>query len=160
MKKDLPNDFPYQMLIKGFAILKVTIRNGSDEEWSFNLDETRVFSKKGKRIERALPTEITPKIVELYTRTSKGIHTEGYAGGRPTTYEMSRAPTVQSAPGVRTVSAGIGQEIRELVESFEIRDAVIQPGESITGYYFLKSKESGKKLSGGRFQAGTLEAVF
>lgn len=159
-KKDLPDDFPFHMLNKNFAVLKIVIRNNSKETWSLRLEETQAYSKKGKEIERALSTDIAPEIVELYTRTSRGVHGEGYYGRRPSTYEMSRAPTVQTAPGVRAVSASIGEEIRALVEKFEIQDQDIEPGQAISGYYYLKSKKSGRELAGGRFKAGNLIAGF
>ena len=160
LKKDLPDDFPFLMLNKDFAVLKITIRNHSQENWNFKLEETQAFSKKGKKIDRALSTDITPKIVEMYTKTSRGVHSEGYIGGRPANYEMSRAPTIQTAPGVRTVRASIGQEVCALVESFEIKDKDLAQGEEISGYYYLKSKKSGQELAGGKFKAGSLVAVF
>jgi hypothetical protein len=159
-KSGLPDDFPFQILHQGFAVLKLTVKNSSPKEWNLQLSDSAVFSSKGKKIERALSTDIAPKIVELYSKTSRGIHSEGYIGGRPTPSQMNRAPTIQTAPGVRSVSASIGHEVRKLLESFEIAEGILSPGDEASGLFYLKSEKSGTALEGGRFQLGSVSARF
>ena len=47
-RSDLPDDFPFQVLNEGFAILKLKMENRSSEAWTFRPEEMEVFDGKGK----------------------------------------------------------------------------------------------------------------
>ena len=79
---------------------------------------------------------------------------------RPTHAEMNRAPTVGTPSTVGKVSASKGQEIRSLLESFELTSGAVAPGEETSGYIYLKSKKSGNKLRGGHILLNTVRADF
>ncbi len=162
MKKDVANGFPLLVFEAGFAVLEVHIKNDSTEAFSIDLEELQVFSKKGKEIERALPTDIAPKLMKFYTGGSVGIHGEAYSGypRRPTQAEMDRSPTIGTASTVGKVSATKGQEIRALLESFELNSGTVAPGEEAGGYVYLKSKKSGNKLNGGYLQLDAVRGDF
>lgn len=73
-KKNTADGFPLLAYETGFALLEIRIKNNSSEAFSIDLEELKVFSEKGKEIDRALPTDIAPKLVKFYT---------GGGGGRP-----------------------------------------------------------------------------
>ena len=161
-KKNTADGFPLLVYETGFAILEIRIKNNSLEAFSIDLEELRVFSEKGKEIDRALSTDIAPKLVKFYTGGSAGVHGEMYSGypRRPTQAEMNRAPTAGTPSTVGKVSASKGQEIRSLLESFELTSGIVAPGEEASGYIYLKSKKSGNKLSGGHILLNILRADF
>ena len=161
-KKNTADGFPLLAYETGFALLEIRIKNNSSEAFSIDLEELKVFSEKGKEIDRALPTDIAPKLVKFYTGGAAGVHGEMYSGypRRPTQAEMNRAPTAGTPSTVGKVSASKGQEIRSLLESFELTSGIVAPGEEASGYIYLKSKKSGNKLSGGHILLNTLRADF
>ena len=69
-RKDLPDDFPFYMLEKNFAVLKITIRNKSEENWSFEIEDTQAFNKKGKKI-KILPLKKSKNILEISQKGEK-----------------------------------------------------------------------------------------
>jgi len=146
-RSELPEEFPFQVLNEGFAILQLKMENRSSEAWTFRPEEVEVFEGKGKKLDRALPTDIAPNLMKYYRGSQRGIYGEGYAGGRPTTQEWEQAPTVEPGKSPGTVSAGVG-------EHFQVQEVDLEPGETAEGFFYLKSKKSGGKLSGGslRFQ--------
>lgn len=161
-KKKTAAGFPLLVYETGFAVLEVRIKNSSSEDFSIDLEKVKVFSEKGKQIDRALSTDIAPKLTKFYTGGSAGVHGEMYSGypRRPTQAEMNRAPTVGTPSTVGKVSASKGQEIRSLLESFELTSGTVAPGEETSGYIYLKSKKSGNKLSGGHLLLNTVRADF
>jgi len=156
MKKDIANGFPLLVFESDFAVLEVHIRNDTSEAFDLDLEELKVFSDKGKAIERALPADIAPKLMKFYTGGSAGVHGEGYYGypRRPTQAEMDQSPTVGTPSTVGKVSATRGQE------SFELTSGTVAPGEEASGYVYLKSKKSGNKLNGGHVQLNASRADF
>jgi len=153
-RSELPDDFPFQVLNEGFAILQLKMENRSSEAWTFRPEEVEVFEGKGKKLDRALPTDIAPKLMKYYRGSQRGIYGEGYAGGRPTTQEWEQAPTVEPGKSPGTVSAGVGSSLRAVLEHYQVQEVNLAPGESAEGFFYLKSKKSGGKLSGSslRFQ--------
>ncbi len=153
-RSDLPDDFPFQVLNEGFAILKLKMENRSSEAWTFRPDEVEVFEGKGKKLDRAVPTEIAPKLMKYYRGSQQGIYGEGYAGGRPTTQEWEQTPTVEPGRSSGTVSADVGGSLRAVLEHYQVQRVNLAPGETAEGFLYLKSKKSGGKLSGSslRFQ--------
>ena len=153
-RNDLPDDFPFQVLNEGFAILKLKMENRSSEAWTFRPDEVEVFEGKEKKLDRAVPTEIAPKLMKYYRGSQRGIYGEGYAGGRPTTQEWEQTPTVEPGRSSGTVSADVGGSLRAVLEHYQVQRVNLAPGETAEGFLYLKSKKSGGKLSGSslRFQ--------
>ena len=98
-KSEVPDGFPFQVLDQGFAIFRITIDNRSPEPWTLPADQVTAVSPKGKDLERAAATEITPKVVKLYRGNTRGIYGEGYSGGRPTTRQWEEVPTVSPGAG-------------------------------------------------------------
>ncbi len=165
-KKDLPRDFPFQVFQEGFAILGVVVRNDSSADFHLDPEKMEARNHKKKPIERARSTDITPKILK-YHRVGKmgtqgGIHTRSTYPGQDPRYggqdprygrrgNRTRGRTIDvggggSGPGV--VSAGAAQEVRALLEEYEIQPRNIPAGETVEGFFYLKSKKSGRKLSG------------
>ena len=153
-RSELPDDFPFQVLNEGFAILELKMENRSSEAWTFRPEEVEVFEGKGKKLARALPTDIAPKLMKYYRGSQRGIYGEGYGGGRPTTQEWEQVPTVEPGKSAGTVSAGVGGSLRAVLDHFQVQEVNLAPGETAEGFFYLKSKKSGGKLSGGslRFQ--------
>ena len=153
-RSDLPDDFPFQVLNEGFAVLQLKMENLSSESWTFRPEEVEVFEGGGKKLDRAVPTDIAPKLMKYYRGTQRGIYGEGYAGGRPTRQQLEQAPTVEPGGSSRTVSAGVGGSLRAVLEDFQVQEVNLAPGETAEGFFYLKSKKSGGKLAGSslRFQ--------
>ncbi len=153
-RSDLPDDFPFQVLNEGFAILKLKMENRSSEAWTFRPEEVEVFEGKGKKLGRAIPTDIAPKLMKYYRGSQRGIYGEGYSGGRPTAQEWEQVPTVEPGRSSGTVSVGVGGSLRAILEHYQVQKVTLAPGETAEGFFYLKSKKSGGKLSGSslRFQ--------
>jgi hypothetical protein len=141
-RQDMPEGFPYQVSDEGFAVLRITLVNRSEEDWELQVDDIEVYNQKGKRIKRALPAEITPKILKYYTGIT------GYGG-----YRVER--TDQKIVSLDTV-----QGLRRALEEHEIADTRLEPGETAVGFYYVKSKRSGSKLSGGWVTLNELKADY
>ena len=150
----LPDDFPYQTLDVGFAVLKLKMENLSSEAWTFRPEEVEVFEGGGKKLDRAVPSDIAPRLMKFYRGSQRGIYGEGYTGGRPTHQQWEQVPTVEPGRSSRTVSAGVGGILRAVLEHYQVQEVELAPGETAEGFLYLKSKKSGGKLSGSslRFQ--------
>ena len=145
-RQDMPDHFPYQLLSEGFAVLRITLQNNSKSEWTVNVDDLEVYSKKGKRMKRALPTDITPKILKYYTGIT------GYSGHpeeRTVREEMYGEKVVGVRTGQPIVSLDTVEGLRGVLESYQLQEARLAPGESTEAFYYLESKDSGSRLSGG-----------
>ena len=153
-RSELPDDFPFQVLHEGFAILNLQMENRSSEAWTFHPEEVEVFEPKGKKLDRAVPTDIAPKLMKFYRGSQRGIYGEGYSGERPTTQEWEQVPTVEPGVSSGTVSVGVGSSLRAVLEHYQVQEVNLAPGETAEGFFYLKSKKSGGKLSGSslRFQ--------
>ncbi|MCZ6769361.1 MAG: hypothetical protein O7D93_08965 [Acidobacteria bacterium] len=147
-QSELPDDFPWQILNEGFAVLKLRIRNGSSGIWTFDPGEVEVFESGGKTINRAAPTEITPQLMKFYRGGQLGIYGEAYSGGRPTREEWERVPTVEPGARAGTVSVNVAQRLRAILEHYQLKQVEVAPGETLEGFLYLKSKKTGSKLSG------------
>jgi hypothetical protein len=159
-RADLPDDFPFQALYENFAVIQVTISNNSKETWSFEPDDLQVFAPGGKKLKRALPTQITPKLIKYYKGNQAGIHGEIYAGGRPPYNQRQQTPTIEPSSRPRSYSISIPERIREILEYYELKPAEIEPGQRVEGFLYLKSKKHGTKLSGGKAALGGVSAVI
>jgi hypothetical protein len=147
-RSELPDDFPFQVLYEGFAVLKLRMENRSSEAWTFRPEEVEVFEPKGKKLDRAVPTDMAPKLMKYYRGAQRGIYGEGYSGGRPTTQEWEQVPTVEPGKSSGTVSIGVGSSLRAVLEHYQVREVNLAPGETAEGFFYLKSNKSGGKLAG------------
>jgi hypothetical protein len=161
-RQDLPDDFPFQLLYEGFAIIRITIENHSGEPLAFEVHDLQAYNRKGKEIRRARPTDIAPKLMKYHTGTKGIVSAEVYTGHPAGTYPgtVRRGPTINRDSRAPTVSANTGQKLRAHLEGYEIKDQVLEPGETLEGFYYLKSKRYGTKLAGGRVVWGTQTAPF
>ncbi|MDA2934191.1 hypothetical protein MYX82_07590 [Acidobacteria bacterium AH-259-D05] len=158
-KSELPDDFPFQVLDQGFAIFKITIENRSPQTWTFQPDQVETVNNKGKALERATVSEITPKVLKLYRGNLRGIYGEGYSGGRPTIRQWDQVPTVSPTASAGTISASRAPQLRALLEHYEIKKVDLDPGASYEGFLYLKSKKTGRKLSGSVLRLGDQVSV-
>ena len=169
-KKDLPRGFPFQILHEGFAILGVVVRNDSSASFQIDPEVMEARNHKKKRIKRARSTDITPKIIKYGRAGQIGgrTYSEGNAapgqdpryggpdpryGGQVPRYGGNPRRTGRivdvgggSQPGVIVV--GEAKKLTTLLEGYEIQPGTIPAGESVEGFFYLKSKKSGRKLSG------------
>ncbi len=153
-KSEIPDGFPFQVLDQGFAIFKITIENHSSEYWTLPADQITAVDPKGKQLKRATVSEITPKVLKLYRGNTRGIYGEGYSGGRPTTRQWEQVPTVSPNAGPGQISVGRAQQLRSLLEYYEIQQVEVAPDEVYRGFLYLKSKKTGGKLSGSVVKLG------
>ncbi len=91
-RSELPDDFPFQVLNEGFAILKLKMENRSSEAWTFRPEEVEVFERGGKKLDRAIPTDIAPKLMKYYRGSQRGIYGEGIPVGVPLLRSGSKLP--------------------------------------------------------------------
>ena len=165
-KKDLPRGFPFQVFQEGFAILGISVRNDSSADFHLDPEVMEARNHKKKPIKRARSTDITPKIMKYHRAgqmgTPGGIYSEGTSPGQDPRYggqdprygrgaNRTRGRTVDiggggSQPGV--VNAGEAQKVKALLEEYEIQPLTLPAGERVEGFFYLKSKKSGRKLSG------------
>ena len=122
-RSDLPDDFPFQVLYEGFAILNLKMENRSSEAWTFRPEEVEVFEGGGKTLDRAVPTDMAPKLMKYYRGNQRGIYGEGYSGGRPTPQEWEQVPTVEPGKSSGTVSVGVGASLRAVLEHYQVQEA-------------------------------------
>ena len=154
VRRDLPDDFPYQVFHEGFAVVRVQVRNSSSAD-VFSLDPARmtVHEPKGKTIKRVSSAELTPKMVKYYQGGGgPGVSLTTSAGGpvfnpRQRPYGERRTTIGGGGPGI--IHVGKVKELRELLERYEIQAVHVAPGQTIEGFFYLKSKKSGNRLIGG-----------
>lgn len=162
-RRELPDDFPATVLEKDFAILEIRLTNNTENPWDLDVALFKAFSKKGKEIERALATDIAPELVKFYTSSGGGVYTQqrgyGYPSG-PYRRTPERAGVIGTPSVARTVPVTLGTELREKLEGFEIQTGTVLPGETVQGFFYLKSKESGNNLKGGYLQLEELQGDF
>ena len=147
-KSEIPDGFPFQALDQGFAIFEITIENHSSQPWTLPADQVTAVDPKGKALERATIFEITPKVIKLYRGKTRGIYGEGYSGGRPTTRQWEQVPTVSPGAGPGVISVGRAEQLHDLLDRYEIHPVEVAPGSTYRGLLYLKSKNTGRRLSG------------
>lgn len=156
VRRDLPDDFPYQVFHEGFAVVRVQVRNSSSTG-NFSLDPERmtVHDPKGKALKRISSAELTPKMVKYYQGGGgQGVSLRTSAGGpvfgpRQRPYGERRT-TIGGGGGPGIIHVGKVKELRELLERYEIQTVNVAPGQTVEGFFYLKSKKSGNRLIGGQ----------
>ena len=165
-RADLPNNFPFQILNEGFAIIRVTLRNTNDVESALDFSGFSCRGPGNKKLKRALPTEITPKLMKYYQGGTLGIHGEVRVGRQPNPNDLRRPPTVSGAPtvsGDRTgtaIDVSTGSRLRAILEEFELSDDPLAGGDTREGFIYLKSKKSGTRLRGSSVQLQDARATI
>ena len=158
VRRDLPDDFPFQVFHEGFAVVRVQVRNASTAE-VFSLDPERmtIHDPKGKTIKRVSAAELTPKMVKYYQGGGgggPGVSLTTSAGGpvfnpRQRPYG-ERTTTIGGTGGPGIIHVGKVKELRELLDRYEIQAVNVAPGQTSEGFFYLKSKKSGNRLIGGQ----------
>jgi hypothetical protein len=158
MRKDLPNDFPFQVFDAGFAVVRIRFVNQSGAPVSLEPASMAFYSPKKKELKTAEPTEIAPKILKYY-HGSGPVPVHGdvtYGNPYPPSYPnpniahargMSRTGTISAGPG--KLDAGTGPALRDKLEEYRLKPVTVEPGGEVEGFMYLKSKQSGRALSGG-----------
>lgn len=147
-KKDLPNDFPFQIFDVGFAVIRVEIENSTSGSLSIDPDSMLVRAPGGKALKRARPEEITPKLMKYYS----GIPRAGRGLGGPMPAPREPGAEVDPRAGSGTVSIEVPARIRSILAHYEIAPGVLEPGQKAEGFLYVRSKKSGSHLSGGRVE--------
>ena len=156
VRRDLPDDFPYQVFHEGFAVVRVQVRNASTAGFSLDPERMTVHDPKGKTLKRVSAAELTPKMVKYYRGGGggPGVSLRTSAGGpvfspRQRPYGERRT-TIGGGGGPGIIHVGKVKELRELLDRYEIQAANVGPGQTIEGFFYLKSKKSGNRLIGGQ----------
>ena len=156
VRRDLPDDFPYQVFHEGFAVVRVQVRNSSTAGFSLAPERMTVHDPKGKTLKRVGAAELTPKMVKYYQGGGggPGVSLSTSAGGpvfspRQRPYGERRT-TIGGGGGPGIIHVGKVKELRALLDRYEIQAANVAPGQTIEGFFYLKSKKSGNRLIGGQ----------
>ena len=156
VRRDLPDDFPYQVFHEGFAVVRVQVRNASATAFSLDAERMTVHDPKGKTLKRVGAAELTPKMIKYYQGGGggPGVSLSTSAGGpvfnpRQRPYGERRT-TIGGGGGPGIIHVGKVKELRELLDRYEIQAVNVAPGQTIEGFFYLKSKKSGNRLIGGQ----------
>lgn len=154
-RQDLPNDFPYQMLLVDFAVIRLKVTNRGEDVISVDPGEMTVFDPGGDELDKAASTDITPAIIDFWRGSSPRVHGQAGTVGRHIPrhqrYGSRRGPTTD---GPVTVDAGRATRIREKLEEYQWASARVLPGESREAFLYVKSSKSGRELRGGTLAWG------
>jgi len=174
-RADLPADIDFALLDLGFAVVRVRLENAGDADWRIEADRVEVRDPKGKRLKPASLNEITPKVMKR-GRGSKRFAGSGaevgtrrqYPGYNPgrypdtprgTGYPGVYQPPVPGGRGPGTVAVGSAQQIRDVLDGHQLKDATLAPGEALEALIYLKSDKPASKLRGGSLEIPPLAKV-
>jgi hypothetical protein len=150
-RSELPDEFRFNLLTLGFAVMRIQVVNGSEEPWSIDPESVQVKDPRGKTITRAVPTEITPKVVASRSvrGPAAGTHGEvGYGGPIYHPGQLGRAGVGAGSTGAGTISIQETQFVRSTLEHHELKQTTLEPGESLEALLYFKSKQPASKLTG------------
>ena len=153
---DLPDDFYFPFLQLDFAVLRVTVTNNSEQNWSLQPEKLTLKDPKGKSLKRVRPTDITPRIIQSKAFRHSQARVAGQVGyPYPPTYgENGQVPPYRTNPvqtipsGPRVLSVDTAKQIRATLEKHEVKEVMVAPGETFEGLVYYRSKKSASKLSG------------
>lgn len=152
MRSELPEPIPPQVFHEGFALVQVLITNHRDQPWSFDPEELVLRNPKGKKLNQAVGTDIAPRLVDYFRGGRPLYGAEAYGGGRiPRQTRLDSRP-LPSQAGSSKVAATIGQELRDLFDSYRLQPSTLEAGESVQGFLYVKSEQSGTRLRGGQVE--------
>ena len=156
-KGDLPIGFPVQVLDAGFAVIDVTVGNTGEAPIQVARDLIQAWSPKKKKLAQVPSTKILPKLAKFYRAGSTGIGGDVYGGGAGTTQP---SPPARSPTADNSYSVIITEQLRVVLDGYRLKQGALEPGESIQGFIYVKSKQSGSKLVGGKVALGGATAVI
>ena len=157
-KGDLAVGFPVQVLDAGFAVIEVTVGNSGEAPVQVAPDLVQAWSPKKKKLAQVPSTKIVPKLVKFYRGGGAGVGVEVYAGGPATSRPSAPAGNPNAAD--RSYSVIITQQLRVVLDGYRLKQGALEPGESIRGFIYVKSKHWGPKLAGGKVTLGDATAVI
>lgn len=152
MRSELPEPIPPQVFHEGFALIEVQITNHRQEAWSFDPEEVVLRNPKGKILKQAVGTDIAPRLVDYYRGGRPLYGAEAYGGSRIPRQTRLDSRSHPSQAGSSKVPATIGQEIRDLFDSYRLQPSTLEAGESVQGFLYVQSKHSGTRLRGGQVE--------
>lgn len=154
-RSDLPDDFRFPLLELDVAVLRLNVENNSDQAWTIKPEEVEVTDPKNKPLAKALPTEITPKIMDSkqFKRSNRNVHGSigtGYPAGIYGPYGPPPRVPITTIPdaGPGSVSVDTAGKIRAVLETHELKTTTLAPGEKLEALIYLKSKKDASELSG------------
>ena len=157
-KGDLPVGFPEQVLDAGFAIIEVTVGNNGEAPVQVAPDLVQAWSPKKKKLVQVPSTKILPRLVKFYRVGGAGVASEVYAGGPATS--RPTPPAGNPKADNSNYSVIITQQLRVVLDGYRLKQGTLEPGESIQGFLYVKSKHRGRKLAGGKVTLGDATAVI
>ena len=155
---DLPVGFPEPVLDAGFAIIEVTVGNSGEAPVQVAPDLVQAWSPRKKKLAQVPSTKILPKLVKFYRGGGAGVGGQVDAGGLATS--RPSPPAGSPKAGDSSYSVIITQQLRVVLDGYRLKQGTLEPGESIQGFIYVKSKHRGRKLAGGKVTLGDATAVI
>ncbi len=148
-RQDLPDEIPAQIFDSGFAVIRVRIHNEGSGVVELRPEDFQVLDPRGRELEPAPLTEITPHLVKYYVPGGAGVHGEiGNWPKYPTVAHWERGEHGVAGPG--SIDVGAAPAVRGALEQHQVQATVLGPGDSFEGFLYVKSKNTGAKLKGGK----------
>ncbi len=157
LKGTLPIGFPTEILDAGFAVIELTIINKGESSKEVSPDTILTWSPKKKRLSRVLPSKIMPRMMKFY-RGQNRIGGDIYTGSSLPPGGNSGGVTAGSR--ARSYSVVAIQQLRIILEGYQLKKGALEGGESIQGYIYVKSKKRGVQLAGGKVEIDQTSAVI
>ena len=155
---DLPVGFPEPVLDAGFAIIEVIVANSGEAPVQVAPDLVQAWSPKKKKLAQVPSSKILPKLVKFYRGSGARVDGEVYTGGPATS--LPNPPAGNPKAGDSSYSVAITQQLRVVLDGYRMKQGALQPGESIQGFIYVKSKYRGRKLAGGKVTLGDASAII
>lgn len=160
MSKDyLPIGFPTEILDAGFAVIELTIINKGESSMEVSPDRVLTWSPKRKRLSRIQPSKMLPKMMKFY-RGRSGIDGDIYTGSNLPPPPGGNPGDATAGSMARSYSAVALQQLRVILNGYQLKKGSLAGGESIQGYIFVKSKKRGAQLSGGKVAMDQISTVI
>jgi len=153
----LPIGFPTEILDAGFAVIELTIINKGESLKEVSPDLILTWSPKKKRLSRVPPSKIIPKMMKFY-RGRNRIGGDIYTGSSLPPRGNAGGATAGSR--ARSYSVVAVQQLRVILEGYQLKEGSLEGGESIQGYIYVKSKKRSAQLSGGKVELAQISAVI
>ncbi len=149
----LPAELDYSILNSGFGVLYLKIRNDSNAPLPLDPDAAALSDPKNKLVARAVPTEIAPKVVDKWSGGKSNVQTGQGRYIDPYGRRWSTGPEVSiGRDEARVVQASKGQQIREVLERYQLKKADLKPGEEIEVLLYFKTKKYPLDFVGAKLQ--------
>ncbi len=147
----LPSEIDYSILNSGFGVLYLKIRNDSKVALSLDPDAAALSDPQNKPVARAIPTEIAPKVVDKWSGGKSNVSVGQGGTMDPYGRRWSTGPQVSMGrDDAKVVQASKGQQIREVLERYQLKKAELQPGEEREVLLYFKTKKYPLDLAGSK----------